>query len=76
MFSYIMEASQQLHLYLLDEAPPSCWNKLCSCFSSRSNESEKEIDNDVPSWGKQKGTLQSARKYNRREQLDAYNKHI
>ena len=38
-----MEASQQIHMQLLDESlTPSCWNKLCSCFHFRSRDYKRE----------------------------------
>ena len=38
-----MEASQQIHMQLLDESPtPSCWNKMWSCFHFRSRDDNRE----------------------------------
>ena len=38
-----MEASQQIHMQLLDESPaPSCWDKLRCCFHARSRSRSRD----------------------------------
>ena len=43
MYIYDMEASQQIHMQLLDESPaPSCWDKLRCCFHARSRSRDEK----------------------------------
>lgn len=43
LYIYDMEASQQIHMQLLNESPtPSCWNKLWSCFHFRSRSRDEK----------------------------------
>lgn len=42
-YIYSMEASQQIHMLLLDKSPvPSCWDKLRCCFHARSRDDKRQ----------------------------------